>query len=312
MEKIRLYRINEKDNVAVALEAIAKGESVICAEMTLTAQEDIPKGHKMALTALHAGDEVIKYGNVIGRMACELPAGGWIHDHNLISQGDEHRQYRYQPVPAIRPGSEEETFLGYARKNGDVGTRKYIILISGSFCTNTHLTDFARLAAERFPKTEHFDGFLPLTHECGCGQMGQDLIYTRRTIASLMQNANFGGVLFVELGCENNQFDTIRPYIEQFDETRFRKLRMQDTPDEYGTAMELLGDDIAVLHMKDYDAIAPDGGLHACAAGSGLMRYDEIFRFVREKKPFIHMTLEDTRPENAEQAREFCARGLMG
>ena len=42
------------------------------------------------------------------------------------------------------------------------------------------------------------------------------------------------------------------------------------------------------------------------------MRYDEIFRFVREKKPFIHMTLEDTRPENAEQAREFCARGLMG
>lgn len=77
-------------------------------------------------------------------------------------------------------------------------------------------------------------------------------------------------------------------------------------------AMELLGDDIAVLHMKDYDAIAPDGGLHACAAGSGLMRYDEIFRFVREKKPFIHMTLEDTRPENAEQAREFCARGLMG
>ena len=77
-------------------------------------------------------------------------------------------------------------------------------------------------------------------------------------------------------------------------------------------AMELLGDDIAVLHMKDYDAIAPDGGLHACAAGSGLMRYDEIFRFVQEKKPFIHMTLEDTRPENAEQAREFCVRGLMG
>ena len=57
---------------------------------------------------------------------------------------------------------------------------------------------------------------------------------------------------------------------------------------------------------------APDGGLHACAAGSGLMRYDEIFRFVQEKKPFIHMTLEDTRPENAEQAREFCVRGLMG
>lgn len=261
MEKIRLYRINEKDNVAVALEAIAKGESVICAEMALTAQEDIPKGHKMALTALHAGDEVIKYGNVIGRMACELPAGGWIHDHNLISQGDEHHQYRYQPVPAIRPGSEEETFLGYARKNGDVGTRNYIILISGSFCTNTHLTDFARLAAERFPKTEHFDGFLPLTHECGCGQMGQDLIYTRRTIASLMQNANFGGVLFVELGCENNQFDTIRPYIEQFDETRFRKLRMQDTPDEYGTAMELLGELYEAVNT-DRRMPCPLGKLH--------------------------------------------------
>ena len=77
-------------------------------------------------------------------------------------------------------------------------------------------------------------------------------------------------------------------------------------------AMELLGDEIAVLHMKDYDAIAPDGGLHACAAGSGLMRYDEIFRFAREKKPFIHMTLEDTRPENAERARAFCEKGIEG
>ena len=77
-------------------------------------------------------------------------------------------------------------------------------------------------------------------------------------------------------------------------------------------AMELLGDDIQVIHMKDYDAVEPDGGLHACAAGSGLMRYDDIFRFVREKKPFVHMTLEDTRPENAEQARAFCARGIAG
>ena len=236
-----LYKIHESDNVAVALEEIQQGDTAQCGAETITVLQDIPKGHKVALVDFNKDDEVIKYGNVIGIMKEAAPKGSWLHDHNILSQGDEHRSYSYQPVGnAIKPGIGKDSFMGYLRKNGEVGTRNYIVLISGSFCTNTHMTDFARIAAARFPATEHFDGFLPLTHECGCGQMGKDVENVRRVLGSLLQNPNFGGVLFVELGCENIYFDTIKPYISYLDKDRFELLHMQSTEDEYGAALEKL------------------------------------------------------------------------
>ena len=235
-----IYKINPKDNVAVALQSINRAEIAKLDTLTVTAQEDIPRGHKIALKKILKGEPVIKYGNVIGIAKEDIPEGGWIHTHNLLSRGDEHHGYEYQPTSEkVYPGKGGGTFMGYQRKKG-VGTRNYIALISGSFCTNTHMTAFAKMASERFPKTESFDGFLPLTHDCGCGQMGQDLIYTRMIVASLIQNPNFGGVLFVELGCENNLFDTIAPYISDLDESRFRKIHMQSDEDEYSSAITAL------------------------------------------------------------------------
>lgn len=238
-----LYRIHEKDNVAVALQPIVKGQEIQFEGQTYIAQENIPEGHKISLVDLQEEQPVIKYGNPIGLAAAAIPKGSWIHDHNLISQGDKHRDYTYQPVKdAVGPGRSNDTFLGYQRSDGQVGIRNYIMLISGAFCANSHVGDFARRAAQLFPDNEHFDGFLPLTHECGCGQMGQDLINTRLIVSNLMRNPNFGAVLFVELGCENNQFDVIAPYLGDYDPERIRKIRMQDSDDEYEEAMNMLGE----------------------------------------------------------------------
>ncbi len=264
-----LYQIHPQDNVAVALEEIRAGDQVRCGQIELTAQDDIPKGHKIALRGIPKGAPVVKYGNTIGMAGEDIPAGGWVHTHDLVSQGDLRRSYVYEPAEEkIVPGKSGETFLGYRRKNGQAGTRNYIILISGSFCTNTHMTAFACMAAERFPKTPSFDGFLPLTHDCGCGQMGQDLINTRRVVASLIQNANFGGAFFVELGCENNLFETVRPYIQDFDETRFRKIHLQSETDEYGRAMEQLGE-LYELVCGDRRTPCPLSELHIAANCGG-------------------------------------------
>lgn len=264
-----IYKIHPNDNAAVALQEIAKGTEVRYGQIRLTALDDIPKGHKIALVRIPQGDPVIKYGNTIGIAGEEMPAGAWIHTHNLLSQGDLRHGYVYTPAAEkVMPGKSADTFLGYRRISGQAGTRNYIALISGSFCTNTHMTAFARMAAERFPKTENFDGFLPLTHDCGCGQMGQDLINTRRIVASLIQNTNFGGVFFVELGCENNLFDTIRPYIEQFDERRFRKIHLQSERDEYAGAMEQLGELYEIV-CKDKRTPCPLSELHIAANCGG-------------------------------------------
>lgn len=67
-------------------------------------------------------------------------------------------------------------------------------------------------------------------------------------------------------------------------------------------AIELLGDDVSVVHLKDF--VLEEGKMKSVAAGGGMMNYESILRFIKEKKPYIHTTLENTTPENAVHARE--------
>lgn len=68
-------------------------------------------------------------------------------------------------------------------------------------------------------------------------------------------------------------------------------------------AMETFGDEIAMIHIKDFTVEGDK--LISCAAGTGMMNYDAIMKFAKQHKPYVHATLEDTKPENAVQAREF-------
>ena len=71
----------------------------------------------------------------------------------------------------------------------------------------------------------------------------------------------------------------------------------------FAEAMELLGKDIAVVHIKDF--VVKDNDLVSVAAGQGEMNYDEIIKFIKKEKPYIHVTLENTVPENAEESRKL-------
>ena len=66
-------------------------------------------------------------------------------------------------------------------------------------------------------------------------------------------------------------------------------------------AIDLLGEDVVIIHMKDYRRT--ENGLSSMACGLGEMDYTDILRFAKYQKPFIQMTLEDTKPDNAEAAR---------
>jgi sugar phosphate isomerase/epimerase len=68
-------------------------------------------------------------------------------------------------------------------------------------------------------------------------------------------------------------------------------------------AIDLLGDYIAVVHLKDFCIV--DNKITAVAAGEGLMDYKSVLSFLKKEKPFIQATLENTKPENAEKARCF-------
>ena len=73
-----------------------------------------------------------------------------------------------------------------------------------------------------------------------------------------------------------------------------------------GDAIEKLGDQVAVVHLKDF--VPAGDGLKSVAAGTGEMDYAQILRFMKERKPYIQATLENTVNDNAVTSREFLER----
>lgn len=85
--------IDARDNVAVAIEPIAKGETVtyLCdgKEVALTALEDITIYHKLASRDIAEGEPVIKYGEHIGVAICSIRAGAHVHVHNVEGRRED-------------------------------------------------------------------------------------------------------------------------------------------------------------------------------------------------------------------------------
>lgn len=78
--------MDEGDNVATALEDLDPGQTVpVGPDESLELAEDIQFGHKFAMVPLGVGDEVYKYGEVIGRAIETIDAGEWVHTHNVES-----------------------------------------------------------------------------------------------------------------------------------------------------------------------------------------------------------------------------------
>ena len=68
-------------------------------------------------------------------------------------------------------------------------------------------------------------------------------------------------------------------------------------------AIDVLGPDVAMVHLKVF--IPEDGKLKPVGCGLGQMDYTSILKFMKERKPYIHATLEDTTPENNLQVKNF-------
>lgn len=78
--------LHETDNVGVALEPLQPGDLCRVIDNTVlqvTAREPIPFCHKIALRDIKAGDNILKYGEVLGAAEQDVPAGAWVHCHNL-------------------------------------------------------------------------------------------------------------------------------------------------------------------------------------------------------------------------------------
>lgn len=75
----------ESDTVATAIDDLDAGHRIAGGDYDVELAEDVPFGHKIALVEMSRGDEVRKYGEVIGRATSEIAPGEWVHTHNCES-----------------------------------------------------------------------------------------------------------------------------------------------------------------------------------------------------------------------------------
>lgn len=67
-------------------------------------------------------------------------------------------------------------------------------------------------------------------------------------------------------------------------------------------AIEVLGEHIAMVHIKDFRV--ENEKLISVGAGLGEMDYTAVLKFIKERKPYIHVTLENTTPADSIQCKE--------
>jgi len=247
--------IDVGDDVAVALRPLPPGELVALGTRTVWVKEPIPKGHKLALRPIPAGDEVRKYGWPIGTATADIQAGAHVHTHNLATGLSHELAYRYDPVPAPPAPvgvATDATFDGYRRRDGRVGTRNEIWVICTVGCVARTAQRIAAAASDRF--SGRVDGVVAFPHPFGCSQLGDDLDNTRRILAALARHPNAGGVLILGLGCESNQLDRLLDEVAGLDRSRIRAFTAQSVGDEVGEGLAAVE---ALVRIAEQDRRTP-------------------------------------------------------
>lgn len=213
--------LNTKDNVGVTL--VSKG--------------DVPAGHKIAIKDIAKGEYVIKYGEIIGRASADIKKGDWVHSHNVKSHLDEKQEYSYN-FYAEQMAQEKKTFKGFKRANGRAGIRNEIYIIPTVGCVNNVCMRLEKMAQKLVKGS--IDGIFTLTHQFGCSQLGTDNENIKNLLISVALNPNATYVLFVGLGCENNQLSGIKEVLGDRENMAF--YNCQDYADELSYGYEILQD----------------------------------------------------------------------
>jgi altronate hydrolase len=198
--------LHPSDNVAIARVPLSEGLTLRVAGREVRARTAVPAGHKIAIQAIAAGENIRRYGQVIGRAKVAIEAGSHVHTHNV---GFEELTFEYEfpqgsiAIPATP--ADAPSFMGYAREDGRAGTRNYIAVVAASNCA-AHTVDRIAASFEDEAMPENVDGVVAFPHGEGCGHsIGPDTTQLRRTLAGVLDHPNVSSAILVGLGCEVNQ-----------------------------------------------------------------------------------------------------------
>lgn len=207
-------RLRPDDDVAVAKVPLKADMVLVEGGRIIRLTQDVGRGHKFAVHALADGDEVRKYGQIIGFARGMIQPGDHVHLHNVAVR-DFTRDYEFggvvPPLPAL-PEGLIRTFPGFLRPGGRVGTRNYLAVISSVNCS----ASVSKYVAERFRGPDFardfpgVDGVVAFTHKSGCAMPDNEPTrLLQRVLAGIARHPNITGYVLIGLGCEVNQTERL-------------------------------------------------------------------------------------------------------
>jgi len=170
----------------------------------------IPRGHKVSTLEIPKGAVIRKYAQVIGYASEDIPAGSHVHTHNVEFRNTDLDHAYATDLRPVEQAKQQDTFMGFQRENGRVGTRNYIAIITSVNCSATAAREIAAaFGPEELAPYPNVDGVTAFVHGTGCGMAGdgEGFEALQRVMWGYARHPNIAGVLMVGLGCEMNQID---------------------------------------------------------------------------------------------------------
>lgn len=210
--EVNALLMDEKDNVVTCVKEVAAGQTVVYQKdgqlCTLTAAQDIPYCHKVALEPLAEGSDVIKYGELIGRTLAPIEKGGWVSHENIYSvprdYDSELVKEEEQSLPELVPTKTGLKFWGYRRAEGRPGIRNHVLILPGCACGS----ESARIVASQVR------GAVNIVFNTGCSDVAANTAMSQKVLTGFACNPNVYGVVIIGLGCETVNHRQLREKIQ--------------------------------------------------------------------------------------------------
>lgn len=254
MSSNRILKINAADNIAVALQNLSKGDTFIIDNQPITLTTNVEAKHKFTLKDLDIGDEIIMYGDLMGKATQLILRGSVVTtqnvQHDALGFTTKTKDYAWTPPDVSR--FKNRTFDGFHRADGQVGTQNVWLIIPLVFCENRNVTVIHEALTKElgYAKTNNFqdlvrelkntegvesvdyqavtpifannkrhfpniDGIKVLTHQGGCGGIRQDSETLCGLLAGYVNHPNVGGATILSLGCQNAEVSTFKRELDK-------------------------------------------------------------------------------------------------
>jgi altronate hydrolase len=264
MEKQIFLQIDKEDNLIVALQTIGKGTRVLLGGKSIELKGEIAEKQKFASINLQIGDRAIMYGVKVGEVTRPIEAGELISTDNLKHATTDYEkqqsEFRWQPPEPFE--SRPQNFMGFRRKDGQVGTANFWIFVPLVFCSNQELFQLKEILPKALgygknsryeqyvnklveqiksggnptdqiitiepikeqpnPLFPNVDGVRFLTHSLGCGSTPDDIDSLCALLANYINHPNVAGATVISLGCQKAELSTLEMEIKLRDPDGFK------------------------------------------------------------------------------------------